>query len=236
LYIINDSNYFIFYNIIVKGTRKYKSFNGKTEPNIKEKITAFEINLLPDNFEITVQILFFDRKEFDPIKPLHKEIGIKTFKFYKKGTYKENDFFDEDAYIIPVFESAKTGEFIAESIKNTDFDKVIKEKKENKIKHKKKKEQKNIKEVDLHIHELLDDDSGMSDYEKLQYQLDVFRKEMKTAIKEGYRRIVFIHGVGSGSLKLKIRNELQQKYKQYKFQDASFREYGYGATMVLLRK
>ena len=99
-----------------------------------------------------------------------------------------------------------------------------------------KKEPKLIKEVDLHIHELIDDETGMSDFGKLQFQLDVFHKEMASAIKEGYKRIVFIHGVGTGSLKLKIRNELQHKYKQYQFQDASFKEYGYGATMVLLRR
>ncbi len=240
LYLINDSDYFLYYNFAVKGTKKYKSVTGKLEPNIKEKIKSFEINLLPDNFEIIMQIIFFDKKEFDIIKPVHREISIRSVKFYKKGSYKENDFFDELAVIIPVFESNLMNRVI-ENVKNTDLDKIIKQKEKeneklNKPKTFKKKEPKNIKEVDLHIRELLDDDSGMSDIDKLQYQLEVFHKEMKSAIKEGYKRIVFIHGVGSGSLKLKIRNELQYKYKQYQFQDASFREYGYGATMVLLRK
>jgi len=33
-----------------------------------------------------------------------------------------------------------------------------------------------------------------------------------------------------------VRRELQRKYPKYPFQDASFREYGFGATMVLLKK
>jgi dsDNA-specific endonuclease/ATPase MutS2 len=47
--------------------------------------------------------------------------------------------------------------------------------------------------------------------------------------------VVFIHGVGNGTLKLEIRRELEKKDKILTFQDASFKEYGYGATMVNLK-
>ncbi len=240
VYLINDSNYFLYYNYAFKAIKKYKGITGILEPNLKEKIHISEINMLPDNTEIIIQLLFFDKKEFDIIKPVHKEINFRTVKLFKQGTYKENDFFDEPALVLPVYESNFMQQ-VAEDLKNKDLNKIINQKeivnkKLNKPKEFKKKEPKLIKEVDLHIHELLDDETGMSDYGKLQYQLDVFHKEMASAIKEGYKRIVFIHGVGTGSLKLKIRNELQHKYKQYQFQDASFKEYGYGATMVLLRR
>jgi len=240
VYLINDSNYFLYYNYAFKAIKKYKGITGILEPNLKEKIHISEINMLPDNTEIIIQLLFFDKKEFDIIKPVHKEINFRTVKLFKQGTYKENDFFDEPALVLPVYESNFMQQ-VAEDLKNKDLNKIINQKeivnkKLNKPKEFKKKEPKLIKEVDLHIHELLDDETGMSDYGKLQYQLDVFHKEMASAIKEGYKRIVFIHGVGTGSLKLKIRSELQHKYKQYQFQDASFKEYGYGATMVLLRR
>ncbi len=240
VFLINDSNYFLQYNFLIKGEKKYKSINGVLEPNVKENIYNFENLMLTDNFEAIVQVLFYDKKEFDYLKPVHKEIKIRNVKFLRKGTYSYNDFFEESALLFPVFESNKI-EQIIENVENADINKIIDQKEKrnkdlNNPKTSKKKEPKNIKEVDLHIHELLDDDSGMSDHDKLEYQLEVFHKEMKSAIKEGYRRIVFIHGVGSGSLKLKIRSELQYKYKQYQFQDASFKEYGYGATMVMLRK
>ncbi len=240
IYLINDSNYFLYYNYVVKGTKKYKGINGILEPNFKQRINTLEVNMLPDNTEIIIQVLFFDKKEFDVLKPVHKEINFRTAKLFRQGTYKVNDFFDEFAMILPVYESNLMQE-AAENLKESDIKKVISEKeiknkKLNKPKEFKKKGAKNIKEVDLHIHELIDDETGMSDYGKLQYQLDVFHKEMASAIKEGYKRIVFIHGVGTGSLKLKIRNELQHKYKQFQFQDASFKEYGFGATMVLLRR
>ena len=69
----------------------------------------------------------------------------------------------------------------------------------------------------------------------LEVQLGRFRNELETAIANGTRRIVFIHGIGNGTLKQELRKELSTKYKKYYFQDASFKEYGYGATMVILK-
>jgi len=91
-------------------------------------------------------------------------------------------------------------------------------------------------EVDLHIHELLDNFTNLTNTEMLTVQMNKFREELAQAINTGVKRIVFIHGVGNGTLKNELRRELQRKYSRYTMQDASFREYGYGATMVILKK
>ena len=49
-----------------------------------------------------------------------------------------------------------------------------------------------IVEVDLHIHELLDDTTGMGNAEMLNYQLDVFRKTLEEYKQKKGQRIVFI--------------------------------------------
>jgi len=64
--------------------------------------------------------------------------------------------------------------------------------------------------------------------------MDCFRDEMKKAIAERVKKIVFIHGKGDGVLKTEIRQELKTNYKKYQFQDASFQQYGFGATMVYI--
>ena len=91
-----------------------------------------------------------------------------------------------------------------------------------------------IVEVDLHINELLDSVSGMSPGEMKDYQLNVFRKVMEAHKAEKGRKIVFIHGKGDGILRNSIISELKSKYKNCTYQDASFREYGFGATMVIV--
>ena len=70
--------------------------------------------------------------------------------------------------------------------------------------------------------------------EILEYQLDVFRKTMDENRTSKGKKIVFIHGKGEGVLRQALLKELKQKYRSCSYQDASFREYGFGATMVTI--
>ena len=103
-----------------------------------------------------------------------------------------------------------------------------------KLQRKQAKMKNDLVEVDLHIHELLDDTTGMGNAEMLSYQLDVFHKTLEEYKNKKGQKIVFIHGKGDGVLRRAILDELKRKYKNYSSQDASFREYGFGATMVTI--
>ena len=91
-----------------------------------------------------------------------------------------------------------------------------------------------IIEVDLHINELLDNTTNMTNSEMLDYQLGVFNKTLNEYKDKKGQKIVFIHGKGEGVLRNAILKELKSKYRNYSYQDASFREYGFGATMVTI--
>lgn len=87
------------------------------------------------------------------------------------------------------------------------------------------------KEVDLHIEELIEDTNGLSNFEMLNIQLERFEKELDEALNKNMKKIIFIHGVGNGRLRQEIASVLK-KTKGVNFQDASYKEYGYGATQV----
>jgi len=72
----------------------------------------------------------------------------------------------------------------------------------------------------------------MSNFEKLSLQLKVAQKELEKAISKKHPKIIFIHGRGAGVLK----NELKSLFKKYQvdFHDASYTEYGQGATEVII--
>ena len=93
----------------------------------------------------------------------------------------------------------------------------------------------NMLEIDLHISQLLETTAGMESKDMLEYQLDVFRKTLEEYKLRRGQKIVFIHGKGDGVLKQRILWELQTKYKRFQHQDASFKQYGYGATMVTIK-
>ena len=89
-------------------------------------------------------------------------------------------------------------------------------------------------EVDLHFHELVDDNSGLKDRTKIDIQLNHFERMMKIASEQKIRKIIFIHGVGQGVLRHQIRSRLDLYYPNCTVRDANPREYGAGATEVYL--
>lgn len=89
--------------------------------------------------------------------------------------------------------------------------------------------------VDLHADQLLETTAGMTSGDILDYQLDIFRRVLDQYKNKKGQKIIFIHGKGEGVLRQAVIHELNYKYKHFQYQDASFQEYGYGATQVTIR-
>lgn len=91
-------------------------------------------------------------------------------------------------------------------------------------------------EVDLHIHELVDNTTGLENEDVVQIQINHFERMMRIAEEKKIPRVILIHGVGQGVLRAEIRKSLEQYYPNATYHDADFRVYGYGATEVILRR
>ncbi len=81
-----------------------------------------------------------------------------------------------------------------------------------------------------------DSTAGLSNAEILNLQIDKFSEVMDANLRHPGQKIVFIHGKGEGVLRQALMKELKHRYKGHDVQDASFREYGFGATQVTIRK
>jgi len=88
-------------------------------------------------------------------------------------------------------------------------------------------------EIDLHINQLVKSSKGMSNHDMLTLQLDTARRQLEFAIKNRIQKIVFIHGVGEGVLKMEL-DYLFGRYNNVKFYDANYQKYGLGATEVYI--
>lgn len=89
-------------------------------------------------------------------------------------------------------------------------------------------------EVDLHISELTDTMTGLDNAAMLQIQLDEVRRVMTANRQRIGQKIVFIHGKGEGVLRKAVLALLKKEYPKAEIQDASFQEYGFGATQVTI--
>ncbi|MGC1631590.1 MAG: DNA mismatch repair protein MutS [Gelidibacter sp.] len=88
-------------------------------------------------------------------------------------------------------------------------------------------------EVDLHIHNLTDNIRNLSNYDMLTLQLNTATRQLEFAISKRIQKIVFIHGVGEGVLKMELQT-LFGRYDNIKFYDADFQKYGLGAMEVYI--
>ena len=238
-FFVNDSNYYLFINYMSRTNNSWQSrYNGLIEPNTKLFLEEFSKADLNDLEQVSVQyVAFKHNKPYGFKAPVSVELRIDTVKFYKLHSFKENDYFEDDAQVYYI-----TRKDIPERdmlISNEDIQKVIREKegpsRRPRIQRIAKKEKDDILEVDLHINELLDTTAGMSNKEMLDYQMSKFREVMNENKNKKRQKIVFIHGKGDGVLKNEITKAVRKEYKKTDYQDASFQEYGFGATMVIIK-
>ncbi|EDM43041.1 hypothetical protein SCB49_12489 [unidentified eubacterium SCB49] len=90
-------------------------------------------------------------------------------------------------------------------------------------------------EVDLHIHQLIPSEKGLTSHDKLNIQLDTAKRQLEFAISKKIQRVVFIHGVGEGVLKAELQY-LFRRYDNVSYEDADYQKYGRGATMIFIRQ
>lgn len=86
-------------------------------------------------------------------------------------------------------------------------------------------------EFDLHIEKLVQNFSGMSNYDILTLQLDTAKRHIEFALRNRIPKIILIHGVGEGVLKTEL-DYLLARYEQIDIRPANFQKYGQGATEV----
>lgn len=133
--------------------------------------------------------------------------------------------------------SKSNQEIKAELLSNSDLNTIISQKeqsfKRKQPKTKTKERYEPTMEVDLHINQLIKSSKGMSNHEMLTLQLDTARRQLEFAMQKRIQKIVFIHGVGEGVLKLEL-DYLFARYNNVKFYDANYQKYGLGATEVYI--
>ncbi|MDR2474447.1 MAG: DUF2027 domain-containing protein [Bacteroidales bacterium] len=235
-FLINDSNYCLFVCFMNRQAANWSCRHSVLlKPNTKILVENFSAQDLNELKHICLQFVAFKTgKPFELKNPYSVDLRIDPVSLFKIHNFRENDYFEEDARIFILVRNDLTEKPI--TIDPKALEKAMKEKLPTSLPTPaKKNEQKEVIEVDLHATELLDSLAGLDNAAILNYQLEKFRETLKQYSGKKGQKIVFIHGKGEGVLRKAILDELKTKYKNYYFQDASFREYGFGATLVKIR-
>ena len=230
-------------------------------PQPQQRRGAEQLNLylgfVPQGDVADVATRFEAQQSFLPKPPMAVGLRPDCTRFYKPACFAKTPFFTTPALLIDIVRDdrpARTLFVNAEELNATITEnqghstqataepgKEARQALKEKLRHEQQPAQatpqrdpKAPLEVDLHASELLDTMVGLSAKDILDYQLKVFHEAMQQALPHKGKRLVFIHGKGNGVLRNAIVVALRTRYKQCRFQDASFREYGFGATLVTI--
>ena len=239
-YIVNDCNYYMHYAYM---TAEGNSWNlrstGEVDPNTKLFIEEFGREDLSEMEHVCIQIIAYKRKKTFLKKPvIDSEFRIDPVKFYKPHTFEENDFFEQPALIHTIIENDQPPRPLvldAKALKKEMMQKVKADLRPVSHAPKPKDEKDAPVVVDLHINALLDSTAGMTNSDILNYQLEKMRNTIFEYKNQKGKKIIFIHGKGEGVLRQAVIHELRYRFKNMPYQDASFQEYGYGATQVTIK-
>ncbi len=238
-YFINDSNYFMRFTYLSSESNSWHlRATAEVEPNTKLFIEEFGREILNELERVAVQILPYKRGKNFLLKPaVDVQLRIDGVKFYKLHSFQDSAFFEQPALVYTLIENDKALKPLyvdAQQLKESLYQRKEEPRQERPLVQPARKEGGPVV-VDLHADEVLETTQGMSAADILNYQLDIFRKTLQEHAKKKGTKIVFIHGKGEGVLRQALINDLRYRFKNYTYQDASFQEYGYGATQVTIK-
>lgn len=235
IYLFNASAYHVIYTYSVRDETHYQTVkHGEAGPFQKVALKTIKPDFLENYQYHCIQTLFFKNTFYKSQEPVSQRIQIT--KSILQQSYKiTHPEFDRQVFAFLLKEDFASIEQVHQEITREDIER-LRSVKEFGSRQKDSKSSKAYlksleKEVDLHIEELVDSVKGLSNHEMLSIQLERFEKELDAAIENHLKKVTFIHGVGNGRLKYEIQRILKGT-KGITYQDASFKEYGFGATQV----
>ncbi len=239
--LVNDSNYYLYFAYMTRGddaewTTRY---HGLIEPGVQLQLDEFGHDDLNGMTHIAVQYVAFKQDRHFKLKnPALVEQRLDVTRFHKLHTFHASEYFDTPVLTVDITRSDRPVRQL--HIDSSELEAAMRQKGDRRTpasKPKGKPQQQRSQEIvvqDLHIAELLDNLTGLSNADILNYQLDKFNEVMRAHLKHPGQRIVFIHGKGEGVLRRALLEELKRHYPACQVQDASFKEYGFGATQVTI--
>lgn len=265
MYLVNDSNYCTLFTFLSGENNAWTLRHTDTvEPNTTLLIEKINRDSLNELLNICLQMLFFkEDRTFARMPAASLPMRLDLTRFYKWHLYQPNDFFLHPVLTIPLIKNEQAGPRAFKQVRQTgpevitqlaqqetadhgDTPKTITIRLDEMQKaqtkpasasptHTKPASLKGNEVIDLHIDSLLDNTNGLSPKDILEFQIDTFRHKMDEYRNKKGKHLIFIHGKGEGVLRSKILSILKHDYPSCVFQDASFREYGFGATLVIIR-
>ncbi|HNY03269.1 MAG TPA: DUF2027 domain-containing protein [Bacteroidales bacterium] len=230
VYLVNNSRYDMLYSIFSRTpVGHFAGLDyGNIFPDSKLLVATINREQLTHWTEGCMQFLFHADQLPEVPPPFNSEFRIEGRRFFKEGNYRDFPPVNGRAIVVRVLTLSDYFNPGGEKLSQGDRPVASGEAAPWIRKHQTARGE---AVVDLHIHELVEDPANLEGSEILEFQKNYFLKCLDSAIAGQYRRVVFIHGIGSGTLR-SLLLDLLKKQEGIEFFDAPMSEYGAGAIEV----
>jgi hypothetical protein len=241
VYLVNNTSSDILYSFFLKNDEGNFSGTdfGSVPPESKlviESIVRDDVGMFSNG---VIQVLFFSEENQKVLMPVSATFRIKGSVFYQEGSYHETRFLaNQKAIVYTVCELNRvpsTYEQILNEKENREPLPAAAERFRPEMAIEKHRIAPGEAEVDLHISSLREEYGNLSPHEILTIQMGYFERMLGSAIAFSFTRVVFIHGIGNGTLKQAIIKSLAE-YEDVEFRSAPFAKYGNGAIELIIHR
>jgi len=254
--LVNDSNYFLNFAFLSRheGEHGWKIvFKGEVMPNELIDLAQYSHENIREIEKVALQCIAYKTDKTFPMKsPVSAVRKIDLTKFHKLHCFRTSVYFDTPVLEFPLVTDdlpvRSPENELSRIVESAENEKISKENAalfagKYHVSSNKKKHPDTAGNpykllplivTDLHIAELVDTTAGMDAKAILTLQLDTVRKTMNAHSRRKGQKLVFIHGKGEGVLRKAVWDLIRKEYPRSELQDASFREYGFGAALVTI--
>jgi hypothetical protein len=221
-FILNSTSYQLLLTLKTDEKGKYKGeFASIIQPQAHTQIFSANLSDLQIWPEFVFQALYFSTANTKPVLPLHctKKFKAKDFSGAKKMVSEINKY----AWLIQLDEPVPLID--AQKLKESFFRGETPQLKVDKP----------PLEIDLHIDKIREDYHFLEQSEMINIQVAYFQQMLDSAIVHQMQSIIFIHGVGNGTLRHHIHKTISKHPQVRTFMDARKEKFGFGATEVFFK-
>ncbi len=241
VYLLNNTSFDILCTFFLKN--KEGNFSGMDYGSVPPESKLVIESIVRDDIGMwsngVAQVLFFSDENEKVLMPVSAAFRIKGSIFFQEGSYHDTRFLANQKAIVYTVCELNRVPSIYEQILNEKENREPLPAAAERFRPETAIDQHRTApgeaEVDLHISALREEYSKLSPHEILTIQMGYFERMLGSAIAFRYTSVVFIHGIGNGSLKQAIIKRLAE-YEDIEFRSASFVKYGNGAIELIIHR
>lgn len=241
VYLVNNTTSDILYSFFLKnGEGNFSGIDYGSVPAdsklVIESIVREDIGTWSNGI---IQVIFFAENNEKVLMPVSSTFRIKGNLFYQEGSFHETRFLaNRKAIVYTVCELNRipsTYEQILNEKENREPLPAAAERFRPETAIDMYRTTPGEAEIDLHISALRENYTNLSPHEILTIQMGFFERMLGSAIAFKFNKVIFIHGIGNGTLKQAIIQRLAD-YEDIEFRSAPFVKYGNGAVELVIHR